>query len=51
MAQHVSQGVSPDIDSEDLQSARELSVAGSSVFQVLTHRPLLNQTVRENVGP
>lgn len=50
-AQHVSQGVSPDTDSEALQSARELSVADTSVFQVLTHRPLLNQSVGKYVGP
>lgn len=49
-AQHMSQGVSPVIDSGDLQSARELSVADTSMFQVLTHRQLLYQTVRENVG-
>lgn len=50
-AQHVSQGVSPATDSKALQSARELSVADTSVFQVLTHRPLLNQRVGKYVGP
>lgn len=50
-AQHVSQGVSPATDSKALQSARELSVADTSVFQVLTHRPLLNKSVGKYMGP